>query len=216
LSVADHLGSTATHEAGHAAISCLLGEELEYIELLSEREGLTMPFYSPCRICGSQVPDRQACATCLRYYEKHNPKTDGMSRRIERGYRVEGAVAAAGEIAESKFGKGKLLASASELEGDRNRVLTRSSLRHLWRSDACINYCTAPTVCGACVRGEQQLRASVQGLLNDSDVWNAVRALAEQVRARRRLSGTDTRKILEDAGLRFGSRAIDTVWPFLR
>jgi hypothetical protein len=97
----DHRSSTAIHEAGHATISCVLGEDFDFVELTGDREGLTMPFHSPCRICGSEVPNGLACPTCLRHYEKKNPRKDSLSRDINRGYRLEAAVAAAGELAKN-------------------------------------------------------------------------------------------------------------------
>jgi hypothetical protein len=208
----DYRTSTAIHEAAHAAISCALGEEFDFIELTGDREGNTMPFHSPCRICGSSVPDGEACSNCLTYYEKHNPQKDARSREINRGYRLEAAVAAAGELAESKFGLATLLASEEELEDDRDRVSSRASLRHLW-ANGCSNYSGADVDCQTCTASAAELRNAVRQILEEASVWSGITALAGELKVRNRLSGAEARQLLKEHGGTFGSHNIDTVWP---
>ena len=211
---ADHLTSTSIHEAAHATISHVIGEEIEYMEITGERDGITMPFHSPCRLCGSAVPEGQACPECFRYYGKNRPSADARSADINRAYRIEAAVAAAGELAEAKFNNGVLLASEEELEDDRDRVSSRASLRHLWQGDSCANYCCADADCPTCERSAEELRAEVRNLLNDETIWAGITGLAEHLKtAHRRLSGAEVRRFLEDRGVTFASHPIDSIWP---
>jgi hypothetical protein len=203
--------STTLHESAHAAISHLVGEMIQYLELQDDRNGVSMPLHSPCPLCGSEVPESRACPTCFDYYLRNEPETDSNSRRIERRYRIEAAVAAAGEIAEEKFGNGTPLASDDELAGDRERVRNRSSLRHLWLNQ-CSGYRMA-TDCIECAAAAEQLRQSVRAILDRPLVWSATNVLAQELAHRGRIGGSEVRDILEQAGIAFGSEDIDAVWP---
>jgi hypothetical protein len=205
--------STALHESAHAVVSHVLGEEIQYLELQGDRDGIAMPFHSPCPLCQSAVAAMQACVTCLEYYEKNDPASDGQSRRIERRYRVEAAVAAAGEIAEMKFGNGAVLATNEELEWDRDRVRTRSSLRHLWQRDACSSYRSNKSDCTTCAAGANLLLDNVRNLVNRTSVWAGTQILAEQLKVQARIDGRDVRRILEEAGVDFESEDVDRLWP---
>jgi hypothetical protein len=209
----DELPGTAIHEAAHAIISHLVGETFVFVEVTDAQSGLMQPHHSPCPVCGASVQEARACSACLEHYEKNNPVHDGHSEQISRAYRIEAAVAAAGEIAEREFNGGELLANEEEVEWDRDRVATRASLRHLWSHDACSRYCGSESECLTCVTSADELRTNVRSLLLESLIWKAVTELAEQLLTTQRMSGDDVVTFLKARGIGFGSTSIDILWP---
>ena len=211
----DHLTSTATHEAAHAVLSYVLAQRIRYLELLDERNGRVFLYESPCQICGNDVRDGWACQNCLAYYESNDPVTDERSSVIERAYRVEAAIAAAGEIAELHLNNGVLLASCDELCVDRDRVLSRSALRHLWRDDACNKHRSEVNECAVCRASADSLRAAVTQLLTSPAIWAAVLRLAARLCNERHVDGHDVEQVLRDQSLPVGAELIDDLWPAL-
>lgn len=207
--------ATAIHEAAHAVVSHALGVRFDYVVVNSAREGVMMPFYSPCPLCGHTVPEFQSCEPCFEHYGRHRPTHDPRSAAVERFYREEAAIAVAGELAELNLSGGHILSTTEEIEWDRARVLTRASLRHLWLAGTtCVNYCSAPVPCEYCDRASAELSASVARWLSDQ-LWPGVLITANLLEGGERRTGAEVGDALAGANISFAHCSIDAIWPAL-
>lgn len=186
---------TCIHEAAHAVISYLLGDEFIHVAVVGDSNGEVMPENSRCR-------------TCLNYYERHDPSNDPHSRRIQDDLRRSAAIAVAGEIADTLL-PGGLAATPTELTRDRRIARSRASAVHMWKDHAC--YLSfdpnGDGECEDCRAFLASVQKVVHGIMNGPDVSNAILALAQQLESRSRLSGSEVREFLQARGLRPGAAA---------
>ena len=196
------IDATAVHEAAHAVVGHLFGEKQISAAILGDS-------------CGEVIPDCSWCETCWNYYRGRNPKTNHHSREIQDVYRRDAAVAIAGEIAEGRFTGVAEPVDPSEVAADREKVRSRASAIHIFASGDCF-------VTGKWAKGEQcdhcetfigQLRATVSDILNEQNVWEAITALAEELKAKGRMEGEEIGEFLGARKLAFGGRAVSQLPP---
>ena len=163
------------------------------------------------------MPEHQACQSCLEYFEKHHPRGDTRSARIDRFYREEAAIAVAGELMEIQITGGQVISARDELACDRDRVRTRASLRHLWLAGSrpCLNYCNREDPCTQCDYSISQLKSNVAQVVGGGRVASAVTALAQELLRRTPISGAEVADLLAARSLTSGELNIETVWPSL-
>ena len=160
---------------------------------------------------GEVVPESTSCPTCIEYYERSNPSTDGHSRAIQDDLRRQAAVAVAGEIAESELGPGTIVGE-SELAQDREQARCRASFIHLWADGRCRRYGSweSEATCSLCDAFLSSLRAVVKSELLKPIVSAQVARLAALLEARGRLHWDEVVDFL-NGHLDHGSLHVDTL-----
>jgi hypothetical protein len=196
------IDATAIHEAAHAVVGHLFGEKPISAAILSDTRG-------------EVVPECSWCETCWNYYHGRNPNTNQHSREIQDIYRRDAAVAIAGEIAECRFTGVREPVDPSEVAADREKVRSRASAIHIFASGDCFvtGKWARAEACALCDRFIDQLRTTVSGILDERQVWDAVNALAEELKTKRRLEGEEITEFLGSGNLVFGSRPIAHLPP---